>query len=75
VQLLARLHYEGYLVERLGTRAATATLARARSQLSVLATTRRVELFARRRRTRWPRGSTECSRDRNRERLGMVRSG
>ena len=59
-QQLARIHYEGYLVERLGARDAARTLAAARSTLSVLDSTRRVELVARKRRSggrRWPRGS------------------
>jgi hypothetical protein len=49
-QHLTRLHYEQYLVERLGSRRAGQQVAASRSMLNVLQTTRRVELLARRRR-------------------------
>jgi SAM-dependent methyltransferase len=49
-QHLARLEYAGYLIERLGHRKANEHLAASRSVLSVLHTTRRVELLARRKR-------------------------
>ncbi|MBA2540990.1 MAG: methyltransferase domain-containing protein [Deltaproteobacteria bacterium] len=56
-QHLARLEYAGYLTERLGQRRATQELAASRSMLAVLSTTRRIELVARRRHTRFARGS------------------
>jgi SAM-dependent methyltransferase len=49
-QHLTRLHYEHYLVERLGPRRAGQQIAASRSMLTILQTTRRVELLARRRR-------------------------
>jgi SAM-dependent methyltransferase len=49
-QHLARLEYQPYLIDRLGHRTANQHIAASRSVLSVLDTTRRVELLARRRR-------------------------
>lgn len=56
-QHLARLEYANYLAERLGHRRASQELSASRSMLAVLSTTRRIELVARRRRTRFARGS------------------
>lgn len=59
---LARLEWASYLAERLGPRRAAQELAASRSLLALLPTTRRVELIARRRRTRFPRGSQRLVR-------------
>ncbi len=56
-QHLARLEYASYLSDRLGHRRAAQEIAASRSMLAVLPSTRRVELIARRRKTRFPRGS------------------
>lgn len=54
---LARLEWASYLAERLGHRRAAQEIAASRNMLAVLATTRRVELIARRRKRRIARGS------------------
>lgn len=57
VQHVARLEYANYLAERLGHRRASQEIAASRSMLAVLGSTRRIELVARRRKTRFGRGS------------------
>lgn len=54
---LARLEWASYLAERLGHRRAAQEIAASRSMLAVLSSTRRVELIARRRKSRIARGS------------------
>jgi SAM-dependent methyltransferase len=56
-QHLARLEYGHYLNERLGHRRASQEIAASRSMLAVISTTRRIELVARRRKSRLARGS------------------
>jgi ubiquinone/menaquinone biosynthesis C-methylase UbiE len=57
-QHVARLEYEGYLIERLGHKRAMQEIATSRALLSTLDGTRRIELVARRRRTRFARSSS-----------------
>lgn len=56
-QHLARIEYASYLGERLGLRRADQEVAASRAMLGLVSTTRRIELVARRRRTRLARGS------------------
>lgn len=56
-QHLARLEYANYLIERLGHRRAGQELAASKSMLTVISSTRRIELMARRRKSRIARGS------------------
>ena len=56
-QHVARLQYATYLAERLGPRRAAQEIAASKSMVAVLTTTRRIELVARRRKTRLARGS------------------